>query len=83
MSDKDNRDAARRMELAVWPDDSADDSADDNQLTKKSVKKQVGRLVECLERVTLAIQGIDVSLDEVVKHHKKQAEALPSIHGEE
>ena len=80
MSDKDNRDAARRMELAVWPDDS---SADDNQPTKKSVKKQVGRLVECLERVTLALQGIDVSLDEIVKHHKKQAEALPSIHGEE
>lgn len=80
MSDKDNRDAARRMELAVWPDDG---SADDNQLTKKSVKKQVGRLVECLERVTLALQGIDVSLDEIVKHHKKQAEALPSIHGEE
>lgn len=80
MSDKDNRDAARRMELAVWPDDS---NADDNQLTKKSVKKQVGRLVECLERVTLALQGIDVSLDEIMKHHKKQAEALPSIHGEE
>ena len=68
MSDKDERAAARRMENAVWPDSEAP------ALTKKSLKKQVSRLVECLERVTLALQGIDLSLSTLVERHPKSTE---------
>jgi len=37
-----------------------------NDDTKKVVKKQIDRLVECLERITLALQSIDVTLERLV-----------------
>ena len=74
MSDKDERAAARRMENAVWPDGDAP------ALTKKSVKKQISRLVECLERVTLALQGIDVNLEKIAD---KKDISLPAVSGED
>jgi len=44
------------------------------------IEQQVDRLVECLERVTLALQSIDLTLEKFAA--AKKDSTLPSVDGE-